>query len=405
LTYVKIDVRWKFYVLEQMRTNPGGGLAPSAVVGRDRLIEKLWQVLERQSLVLTAERRMGKTSIIKKMAAQPQSGMRVFEVKDLEALRSPLEFVDCILQDVDQELSTRNRVMNRVREFMAQFGGAEVKGLKLPQLANPHWKIILTKIMEDLTEHQEGLQVFLWDEIPMMLNNIKCDQGEPVAMEVLDTLRSLRQTFPRLRMVFTGSIGLHHVIGRLKETGYANSPINDMLTEDVAPLALEDACDLAEQLIKGEALRTEDGKMLAQTVAMAVDCFPYYIHHVINDLKWTASACTPEQVDEIVRANLCNDSDRWDLAHYRERIDSYYLGLEQTLALGILDEIAATDVLLSQRELLDRAGMQGGDVNPELARKVLKLLGRDHYIQQQPDGAYRFKFDLIRRYWQFSRGL
>jgi hypothetical protein len=45
-----------------MKTNPGGQLAANEVIGRDRLIAKLWQILERQSLVLTAERRMGKTS-------------------------------------------------------------------------------------------------------------------------------------------------------------------------------------------------------------------------------------------------------------------------------------------------------------------------------------------------------
>ena len=67
----------------------------------------------------------------------------------------------------------------------------------------------------------------------MMLDNIKQDSGEKVAMEVLDTLRSLRQMSgnqspSKLRMVFTGSIGLHHVISSLKQAGYANAPTNDL---------------------------------------------------------------------------------------------------------------------------------------------------------------------------------
>ena len=48
-----------------MRVNPGGHIPPSEVIGRDRLIANLWRHLERQGVVLTAERRMGKTSIIK----------------------------------------------------------------------------------------------------------------------------------------------------------------------------------------------------------------------------------------------------------------------------------------------------------------------------------------------------
>jgi hypothetical protein len=53
-----------------MRTNPGGGLAPEDVVGRDALIADLWDKLERHSVMMTAERRMGKTSVLRKMLAQ-----------------------------------------------------------------------------------------------------------------------------------------------------------------------------------------------------------------------------------------------------------------------------------------------------------------------------------------------
>jgi hypothetical protein len=53
-----------------MRANPGGQIPPSEVVGRDELIERLWQWIETQSLLLCAERRMGKTCIVKKMVAE-----------------------------------------------------------------------------------------------------------------------------------------------------------------------------------------------------------------------------------------------------------------------------------------------------------------------------------------------
>jgi hypothetical protein len=49
-----------------MRTNPGGGLAPAEVVGRDALIADLWDKLERHSVMMTAERRMGKTSVLRR---------------------------------------------------------------------------------------------------------------------------------------------------------------------------------------------------------------------------------------------------------------------------------------------------------------------------------------------------
>ena len=53
-----------------MRANPGGEIAPEEVVGRNRLIRQLWQTLDRQSVILTAERRMGKSCVAKKMVAE-----------------------------------------------------------------------------------------------------------------------------------------------------------------------------------------------------------------------------------------------------------------------------------------------------------------------------------------------
>jgi len=46
-----------------MRVNPGGKIPSSEVIGRDRLIENLWRILDRQSLVLSAERRMVKPAL------------------------------------------------------------------------------------------------------------------------------------------------------------------------------------------------------------------------------------------------------------------------------------------------------------------------------------------------------
>jgi len=39
-------------------------------------------------------------------------------------------------------------------------------------------------------------------------------------------------------------------------------------------------------------------------------------------------------------------------------------------------------------------------------RKLLKLMQHDHYLMQDVDtGSYRFRFDIIRNWWQLDRGL
>jgi hypothetical protein len=74
-----------------MKANPGGQIDIKAVVGRDQLIQIVWETVEQQSLVITAERRIGKTSVIKKMKGQPVLGwVPVFQ--DLERCHSAAEF-------------------------------------------------------------------------------------------------------------------------------------------------------------------------------------------------------------------------------------------------------------------------------------------------------------------------
>jgi hypothetical protein len=259
--------------------------------------------------------------------------------------------------------------------------------------------------VEDLLEQQDVQVIFFWDEMPLMLDNIKQDNGEKTAMEVLDTLRSLRQMYPGLRMVYTGSIGLHHVVSSLKKAGYANAPTNNMDIVDVPPLSTEDAQELARRLLEGERIAVADSQTLSISIAQAVDGVPFYIHHVVDGLKWWNGEINVAAVAAVVNTCLSDPNSRWNMDHYRKRLDTYYAPGECALALNLMDVLAISEQALTFdalfRQPLSRIKIKERDT----AREILTLLQRDHYIIQQPDGAYRFRFPLIRRWWRLHRGL
>ena len=66
-----------------MQINPGGRLNTRDVVGRDNEIARYWRVLERQGLVISAERRIGKTHIVLKMRDECRSGFLPFYMLSL----------------------------------------------------------------------------------------------------------------------------------------------------------------------------------------------------------------------------------------------------------------------------------------------------------------------------------
>ena len=291
---------------------------------------------------------MGKTCVIRKMEAEaPPDKLPVYQ--DLENVRAPQEFVEIVWEKVETYLSRVQRRTYKVRQFFNEFGDLQLKGFKLPKVVTPHWKTILVKTIEDLVENQDRQVILLWDEIPYMLGNI----GSEAAMEVLDTLRSLRQTYPAVRMVYTGSIGLHHVISSLRQKSYANAPINDMYQEDVPPLSAKDAQELAWQLLKAEKIATSNPEQTATDIANAVNGIPFYIHHIIAQLKNEDKLVDREVITQTVRNLINNPRRRWDMDHYRARINKYYEEEKRLYALKVLDALAVREQALTFRELFN----------------------------------------------------
>lgn len=133
-----------------MKANPGGQLKPPQIVGRDRLAERLWRVLDRQSLVLSAERRVGKTSLMKKMISMASSSHRPMIFSDLEKHQTRLEFVEGLLRDVKDHLGALQRTIHQTRKIVGELGDIEVKSLKIPTPEAPGWKIRLIQVVDDL---------------------------------------------------------------------------------------------------------------------------------------------------------------------------------------------------------------------------------------------------------------
>lgn len=347
----------------------------------------------------------GQTSVVLKMKAEVTDD-KLPIYRDLERVQTPMEFTQLVFDDVSGYLTRLNRTTRRVQQLISQLGGTEVKGLiKLPEIAAPHWKTLLTKTLEDLAENQDRTVVLFWDELPLMLYNSKRRVDEAAATEILDTLRSVRQMNPQLRMVFTGSVGLHNVISSLRVAGYANDPTNDMYTVDVPPLMPEYARGLALELLHGERIPTDNPQKCAAKIAEAVDGIPYFIHHVVDELKQTGKKVSAETVDEAVRASIADQQDRWHLRYYRDRIDVYYAPDERPFALHTLDILSGLDEPLTFGEIFNRLKTEMITEDREKALQVLALLQRDHYVQQTTDGKFSFRFGLIRQSWRIHRGL
>jgi hypothetical protein len=396
-----------------MKASTGVILSPENVLGRDGLIDRLWRWLKIKSVRLEAERRIGKTSIIRRMTKQPPDGWFPIYM-DLEKYHTAEEFAQALAGEVEQFLSRFKRTGRRIGGILSVLrgiklgaGGFDVTIPQAKEQADGYWKQLLQASVEDLVETKEERVVFFFDEMPSLLSAIaKGPGGAARAMEVLDTLRYLRQTEPTadgFRMVMTGSIGLHHVVETLRDGGYSNPALNDLEPIEVPPLDPTEAQNLARLLIEGEKLKTNDIAESARVIAEETGGFPFYLQSVVVRLAIDSLSANAADVKKVVRESLRADRDPWQLRYFRDRVGIYYTK-DKAVALAILDTVAVTEKPLAVPEVVTLVKHKL-PADAERVGELLQLLSQDHYVTCDDEGRYSFRFPLLCRWWKLNRGL
>jgi hypothetical protein len=386
-----------------MRANPGGLINPEETIGRDLLIRAIWRRLENQSVLLTSERRIGKTSVIRKMKqACPPEDFCV--LRDIEGLHSPGEFIESIYADLEPVLTLAEKTKQKFFKALEALGGIQVKDVKLPTF-QPHWKSLLTAVIADATEAHKGRLVFFWDEMPLFIYNVAKMCGEAEAMVLLDTLRSIRQSFPTVRMVFTGSVGMHQVVHRLRKAGYANAPTNDMAIMEVPALAPEDGKTLAIALIEGEGMKPL-GKIedIAMEISECSSNIPFYIHTLVARIHDESDEIDQQTVINHVGQLVTDPNDPADFGYYEKRIGTYYENNDAQVARTILDIVAGSTSPLNFKDIFNRINHSTGEYSEEQCRNIIETLTKDHYIQKLTNTTICFKHTIVEKWWRFARG-
>ncbi len=388
-----------------MQINPGGRLNTQDVMGRDNEIARYWSVLERQGLIISAERRIGKTHIVLKMRDERRSGyLPIYQ--DLEAVHSIADLIRSIYGIVQQSSGTPPSLRARIVKWSGMLPG-KIAGVDLPTTDNT-WQILLSEAFDELISiGDDKLVLMLWDEFPLMLHNLKNSQGPDSAIQLLDFLRALRLArADRLRFLFTGSIGLHLVLRSLRNAGNANDSVNDMLSLTVPPMADRDTRDLAAALLKETRAATAQIPDLARRIAGEVGGFPYYVHHVVDQLDQLRRPPEPQDVSSAIDKLVYDPHDPANLNYYLTRLAAYYTKNERSLALVVLDTMAGLSSPTPARELLNLCKHRDPSLEDEQLREVLTVLAEDHYIApaKHTDGAsYDFRWQIVKRWWKETR--
>lgn len=392
---------------DRMLPNPGGLLAIEHIRYRDGFIDGLWKVLKLRSVRIESERRGGKTSVLRRMKAKPlENWLAVYQ--DVSQVQTPTEFADRLVRDLKPVRGFWNKTLNGLAGAFQLLSSFKAFGFEFGFSRAGSWKAKTENIIRHVLARQPNRKlVLLFDELPTMIKNIadKKPDGPKGAMEILDLLQTLRKTDPvghRLRMVFAGSVGLHHVLRALQAEGHVNQSVNDMDPVPLPPLGKADATSLARELIVNSGLNAPDLATVCDTIASATGGFPYFVHSVVDRMGKEDRPVTPATVAEVVHQFLTDPLDPWSLNWFLSRIDSYYPD-EGPAVRAVLDRLAVSDAPVPLADLV--AAAKGAELTADRAPALIGRLALDHYVTQTPDGPYVFQFPILRRWWRLKRGL
>lgn len=387
--------------------NPGGDIPPALVLGRDEFIRQCRQILETRSIVLASERRLGKTCVMKKMAAEWTNGMTAVYC-DLEHISTPEELAETLEQRTKDFRSLPKKALTTVRKIFRELHGTKITGVELPAGHLPVWKERLTTLFADLatvSDYRHTRLVLLLDEVPFMLQRItKQPNGQQHIEDILAMLRYVRQQFcSTLRMVYTGSIGLHHILSAEQRSKL----LNDMSPIQLPPLTRGNARELAQCLIGGIIEKSHDDVSFAtmtdtaDTLATEADCVPYYMHHIADHFVRNGGIVSPQTVRDVVERKIHDPECGWQLAHFRERLGEYYPDrTDRRVAVSVLNACASAPGPCSMDDIQQAllADPEMSDIHAHPLDPIMQKLILDHYLVEK-SSAYTFRFTLIQRWW------
>jgi hypothetical protein len=371
--------------------NVGGVLAPEHLIGRQQSIEAVNTfIVDSPGVVLTGDRRIGKTSLLGKLESDY------------------LEVGHHVIKVSAETTKAETFASNLVTALGPQGWLADEKKRWTVDIVVSKWGVTLRrtgkngeKSQEDLFEWAAkraapNLLIVIIDELTVLLQALSVEPAD--AVEFMHSLRRARQAHPNLKMIFAGSIGLHHVV----PDGHGTT--NDMQRVQVGALEPCEAVHLARCLIAGMQLVTDDERALAEAIARTADSIPYYVHYVVQRLVQRDGSSSADLPPNMMTEAMNDAEDPLDFRHYDTRLKNYF-GSDAPTVRKMLDHYAM-DGASTLHDVITRLRGDGvKQLDRDAMLSLLNRLERDHYLVRLADGSNDFSSELLRCAWIAMRRL
>jgi hypothetical protein len=363
-------------------------------------------------LLVVAQRRIGKTSLMKE-AARRLSDRYTCLFVDLQKAHTP---ADAII-----ELSIAARpfapLWEKTKSVFQNVLKDTIESIRLDELTVTlrngitagDWQPKGDRLFEIIGEHERPVLLLL-DELPILVNRLLKGNDYTITPDRRQTtdafLSWLRFNGIRhqgqVRIVVAGSIGLEPVV---RQAGLS-AALNTFTPFTLRPWNQEVAAGCLRALAAGYGLRLPES-IIADMLGRLGICIPHHVQMFFNHIYEAAcmqhtDEITAEMVAEVYAHSMLGIRGHVELSQMEERLEMVLGPVLAVLALDLLTESAVAGSLTEEA-----AHMIGREHFPgqwrERLQDVLGIMEHDGYVTNRR-GEYVFESGLLRDWWKARFG-
>lgn len=374
------------------------------------------RVDNRAHTLLTAQRRMGKTSLIRELFRRfEENGKYRGVFVDLEAARNPEDAVTELAVQCWKQQSIWRHVGRVFGDLAASIDEVSVANLRIrlrSQVDAGNWAQRGDALFEILAKSDQPT-VLAIDELPILVAAILKDEDFEATPErvrateaFLGWLRKNGQAHGReVPMIVSGSAGLQPILQESGLSAYANifSPL------ELKPWTAEAAQKCLGELSKTDgvllprSVKRETCRLLRCCVPHHVQQFYFYLYERLQ--RESRREATLSDVGQVYQDELLGMSGQVDLNHYETRLNLVLGQQGYRIACELLTDASVHEGMLhdeSIKRLANSVTTSHGD-SSQAVRFVLRMLEHDGYLARHADG-YRFVSGLMQDWWRKTHG-
>lgn len=389
-----------------MKSSTGRWVSGDDFFDREADLEILRRLIEDHNhVLLTGQRRMGKTSITREIARRLEADDWICLFCDVEDAKCPEDVIVEMaaaaqaIQSIGKRFTRgiRRLIRDRIKEInVLEFGIKMRAGIDAG-----NWKRLGELLLRDCADQKQRVLLVI-DELPIFLKRIlDKDQHAKRVDEFLSWLRGAIQRNGKDGpvLIVSGSIGLQPLVRRL---GIPDR-INHLYSYRLEPWEKEKCINCFKHLASSYGLSYEDGVAEAVYEALGIG-IPHHVQSFFAHLRdfsviQQLDQVRVQDVDTVYRTELLGPTGQIDLDHYRLRLKDALTEDGYIIALEILAEAAIQNVFTpTARKVLVRKYGRITEDPRERISEVLDVLVHDGYLVADGDG-HRFHFRLLKEWW------